>query len=43
MGIIKYKPTSAGRRSAEGYDFSDISRSEPEKSLVTTNTREVGS
>ena len=42
MGIIKYKPTSAGRRSAEGYDFSDITRNGPERSLVAKNTRKVG-
>jgi len=42
MGIIKYKPTSAGRRSAEGYDFSDITRNDPEKSLIAKNTRKVG-
>jgi large subunit ribosomal protein L2 len=42
MGIIKYKPTSAGRRSAEGYDFSEITREGPEKGLIAKNTRKVG-
>src|SRR6201998_3980025 len=34
MAIRKYKPTTPGRRGASGYDFSEITRSEPEKSLV---------
>src|ERR1022692_1296191 len=34
MGIRKYKPTTPGRRGASGADFSEIKRSEPEKSLV---------
>lgn len=42
MGIIKYKPTSAGRRSAEGYDFSEITREGHEKGLIAKNTRKVG-
>src|SRR6516164_7195020 len=34
MGIRKYKPTTPGRRGASGADFADITRDEPEKSLV---------
>src|SRR5216683_7361263 len=34
MGIRKYKPTTPGRRGASGADFSEITRGEPEKSLV---------
>src|ERR1700678_411330 len=34
MGIRKYKPTTPGRRGASGSDFSEITRDEPEKSLV---------
>ena len=34
MGIRKYKPTTPGRRGASGSYFSEITRSEPEKSLV---------
>ena len=30
MGIIKYKPTSAGRRSMETADNSDITTNRPE-------------
>jgi large subunit ribosomal protein L2 len=34
MAIRKYKPITPGRRGASGSDFSEITRSEPEKSLV---------
>ena len=34
MAIRKYKPTTPGRRGASGSDFSEITRTEPEKSLV---------
>lgn len=34
MGIKYYKPTSAGRRLGSVCDFKEITRSEPEKSLV---------
>src|SRR5919198_1109579 len=34
MGIRKYKPTTPGRRGASVSDFSEITRSHPEKSLV---------
>ncbi|TLM80434.1 MAG: 50S ribosomal protein L2 [Actinobacteria bacterium] len=34
MGLKKYKPTSPGRRFQTVSDFSDITRSEPEKSLL---------
>jgi large subunit ribosomal protein L2 len=34
MAIRKYKPTTPGRRGASGSDFSEITRSTPEKSLV---------
>ena len=34
MGIKKYKPTSPGRRVANGYDFAEITRTKPEKSLT---------
>ncbi len=34
MGIRKYKPTTPGRRGASGTDFSEVTRTEPEKSLV---------
>src|ERR1700760_4938404 len=34
MAIRKYKPTTPGRRGASGSDSSEVTRSEPEKSLV---------
>ena len=34
MGIIKYKPTSAGRRFQSVADFAEITSAEPVKSLV---------
>lgn len=34
MGIRKYKPTTPGRRGASVADFSEITRSTPEKSLL---------
>src|SRR5687767_12502325 len=34
MGIRKYKPTTPGRRGSSVADFAEITRSEPEKSLV---------
>src|SRR5215469_14221590 len=34
MGIRRYKPTTPGRRGASGADFAEITRGEPEKSLV---------
>ena len=34
MGIIKFKPTTPSRRHMIGSDFSEITKSEPEKSLI---------
>ena len=34
MGIRKYKPTTPGRRGASVSDFAELTRSEPEKSLL---------
>jgi len=34
MGIRRYKPTTPGRRGASVSDFAEVTRSEPEKSLV---------
>jgi len=36
MGIKKYKPTSAGRRFQEVADFAEITKSDPEKSLLVS-------
>lgn len=34
MGIRKYKPTTNGRRNMNGYDFDEITKTTPEKSLL---------
>ena len=34
MGIRRYKPTTPGRRGASGSDYSELTRSTPEKSLT---------
>jgi len=35
MGIIKFKPTTPSRRHMIGHDFKEITKSEPEKSLIS--------
>src|SRR5580704_14846009 len=42
MAIRKYKPTTPGRRGASGSDFSELTRTEPEKSLVRPLTSHGG-
>lgn len=42
MAIRKYKPTTPGRRGASVSDFSEITRSHPEKSLVRPLTKTGG-
>src|ERR671936_1333651 len=42
MPIRKYKPTSPGRRFATYPDFAEVTRSEPEKSLVEGLTKSGG-
>lgn len=42
MGIKKVKPTTPGRREATFDDFSDITKSEPEKSLVKFRKQKSG-
>jgi large subunit ribosomal protein L2 len=42
MGIIKYKPTSAGRRGMTTPDFSEITKEKPEKTLLCPHHRKVG-
>ena len=39
MAIRVYKPTTAGRRNASVSDFSELTRSTPEKSLVLQEAR----
>ncbi len=42
MGIKKYKPTSPGRRNSSVNDFAEITKSEPEKSLLQRIPRSGG-
>ncbi len=42
MGVKKFKPTSAGRRFMTGPDFSEVTRSTPERSLVVPLPKKAG-
>jgi large subunit ribosomal protein L2 len=42
MGIRNYKPTSPGRRGASGADFVEVTKSEPEKSLLGPTPKSGG-
>ena len=42
MAIRVYKPTTPGRRNASVSDFSDLTRSTPEKSLVRKKSKTGG-
>ena len=42
MGIRKHKPTTPGRRGSSVSDFAEITRSEPEKSLVRPLNKKAG-
>ncbi len=42
MGIKVYKPTSPGRRGMSGFTFDEITRSEPEKSLLRPMKKKSG-
>jgi len=42
MGIKTFRPTTASRRNMTGYDFSEITRSTPEKSLTTSRKNNAG-
>src|SRR4051795_12280751 len=42
MAIKKYKPTSPGRRGMSSQDFGDITKSEPEKSLLAHKAAKGG-
>lgn len=42
MGIIKYKPTSPGRRDMSGSDFSEVTKTTPEKSLLRPLNKKAG-
>ena len=42
MGIKKYKPTTPGRRGMTGFDFSEVTKKDPEKSLIEKLVRKAG-
>jgi large subunit ribosomal protein L2 len=42
MGIKKFKPTSPGRRDMSGSDFADVTKTTPEKSLLTPLNKKSG-
>jgi large subunit ribosomal protein L2 len=42
MALVKFKPTSPGRRNQSGYTFDEITKTEPEKSLVTNHKMAAG-
>lgn len=42
MGIKKFKPTSAGRRSMTGLDFSEVTATQPERSLLEPLPKKAG-
>jgi large subunit ribosomal protein L2 len=42
MGIRNYKPTSPGRRGASGSDFVEVTKSQPEKSLLAPKPKSGG-
>ncbi len=42
MGVKKHKPTSAGRRGMTGPDFAEVTRSQPEKSLLAPLPKKAG-
>ncbi|MDN2453625.1 50S ribosomal protein L2 [Lactobacillus sp. UCMA15818] len=42
MGIKKIKPTSNGRRNMTGSDFSEITKTTPEKSLLESQSKTAG-
>ncbi len=42
MGVKKHRPTSAGRRGMTGSDFSEVTRSTPERSLLTPLPKKAG-
>ncbi len=42
MGVKKFKPTSPGRRGMTGSDFAEVTRSKPERSLVSSMRKKGG-
>lgn len=42
MAVKKYKPTTPSRRGMTGYTFDEITKSKPERSLITPNRKRGG-
>ncbi|APU70762.1 50S ribosomal protein L2 [Companilactobacillus crustorum] len=42
MAIIKYKPTTNGRRNMTGSDFSEVTKTTPEKTLLESQSHTAG-
>mgnify|MGYP000193506860 CR=1 FL=1 len=42
MGIIKYKPTTNGRRNMTSSDFAEITKTTPEKTLLESQSHTAG-
>ncbi|UQS82357.1 50S ribosomal protein L2 [Bombilactobacillus folatiphilus] len=42
MGIIKYNPTTNGRRNMTGSDFAEITKTKPEKTLLESQSHTAG-
>lgn len=42
MGVKTYRPRSPGRRTMTGYDFEEITKTKPERSLTVWNHRPAG-
>ena len=40
MGVKKYKPITPGQRGMTGYTFEEITKSTPERSLITSSAKE---
>jgi large subunit ribosomal protein L2 len=42
MALVKFKPTSPGRRNQSGYTFEEITKTEPEKALTSPHKTAAG-
>jgi large subunit ribosomal protein L2 len=42
MALVKFKPTSPGRRNQSGYTFDEITKTEPEKALLSPHPKKAG-
>ena len=42
MAIIKYKPTTNGRRNMTTSDFAEVTKKKPEKTLLESQSHKAG-